>query len=154
MTIALHQPAPNFSLPATNGQIISLDELRGNNVVVYFYPKDSTPGCTSQGQCFTANYAQFLQHDAIVLGISRDSLPSHTKFKVKFNFAFELLSDLDGTVCALYDVIKTKNLYGKMVQGIERSTFLIDKAGIVQAAWRKVKVAEHIPQVLLALEQL
>lgn len=154
MTIKLSMTAPDFALPATNGQNITLSTLKGNNVILYFYPKDNTPGCTKQGECFRDNHPNFTKLDAIILGISRDSLKAHENFKAKFKFPFELLSDIDGKVCELYDVIKDKNMYGKIVKGIERSTFLVDKQGILRHEWRKVKVDGHIDEVLSALANI
>ncbi len=154
MTILLNSPAPDFSLPATDGNIITLSALKGHAVVLYFYPKDNTPGCTKQGECFRDYHPDFTKLDAIILGVSRDSLKAHTNFKAKFNFPFELLSDADGKVCELYEVIKVKNLYGKQVKGIERSTFLIDRNGILRHEWRKVKVDGHINEVLSTLSSL
>ncbi len=145
------QPAPDFTLPATGGQTITLSELKGSNVVLYFYPRDNTPGCTKEGQAFRDHFAEFEKLNTVILGISRDSLKTHENFKAKHQFPFELLSDSDETVCKLYDVIKEKNMYGKKVMGIERSTFLIDQEGILRQEWRKVKVAGHVEEVLEAV---
>ncbi len=145
------QPAPDFTLPATGGQAITLSELKGSNVVLYFYPRDNTPGCTKEGQAFRDHFAEFEKLNTVILGISRDSLKTHENFKAKHQFPFELLSDSDETVCKLYDVIKEKNMYGKKVMGIERSTFLIDQEGILRQEWRKVKVAGHVEEVLEAV---
>jgi peroxiredoxin Q/BCP len=151
MTSQLNHPAPDFTLPASNGENITLTDLKGHNVILYFYPKDNTPGCTKQGECFREQYPTFTKLNAIIFGISRDSIKSHVNFKTKYQFPFELLSDTNGKVCELYDVIKEKNLYGKQVRGIERSTFLIDKNGILRQEWRKVKVDGHIDELLKAL---
>ncbi len=148
------QPAPDFTLPATGGQEITLSGLKGSNVVLYFYPRDNTPGCTKEGQAFRDHHAEFEKLDTVVLGVSRDSLKTHENFKAKHQFPFELLSDSEETVCRLYDVIKEKNMYGKKVMGIERSTFLIDREGILRREWRKVKVAGHVEEVLEAVRSL
>jgi peroxiredoxin Q/BCP len=146
--------APAFSLPASGGRTISLDGLRGHPVVLYFYPKDSTPGCTQEGQDFQALAGEFAALGAVVLGVSRDSMASHEKFRAKQGFTFELLSDADETACRAYDVIREKNMYGKTVLGIERSTFLIDAEGVLRTAWRKVKVKDHARAVLEAVKSL
>ena len=147
------QTAPDFTRPATGGEL-TLSKLRGQHVVLYFYPKDSTPGCTTEGSDFRDAYADFQAAGAIVLGVSRDGLASHERFKQKLGFPFELISDEDETLCKLYDVIKMKNMYGRQVMGIERSTFLIDKDGVLRAEWRKVKVAGHCTAVLEAVREL
>ena len=139
---------PNFSLPATSGQTFDLAAQRGNAVVIYFYPKDSTPGCTTEGQQFRDLYDQFQAASAIVLGVSRDSLKSHENFKAKQNFPFELGSDADEALCNLFGVMKLKNMYGKQVRGIERSTFVIDRNGVLRREWRGVKVPGHAQEVL------
>ena len=151
---ALDRPVPDFTLPATNGGEISLSDFKGTRVVLYFYPKDSTPGCTTEGQNFRDAKAKFKRLNTVVLGISRDSLKSHENFKTKQNFNFELLSDQDETVCKLFDVIKIKNMYGKQVRGIERSTFLVDESGVLRREWRKVKVDGHVDEVLSAVKEL
>lgn len=145
---ALGQAIPDFSALATSGQTITLSSLKGRHVILYFYPKDSTPGCTQEGQDFRDLHAEFQQLDAVILGVSRDSLKSHENFKCKQEFPFELLSDTDESLCRLFDVIKMKNMYGKQVQGIERSTFLIDPEGKLAAEWRKVSVKGHAAEVL------
>ena len=144
----LDTQVPDFSLPATNGQTFSLLAQSGKVVVIYFYPKDSTPGCTTQGQQFRDLFAEFVAVNAIILGISRDSLKSHENFKSKQGFPFELGSDSDEMVCNLFGVMKMKNMYGKQVRGIERSTFVIDCAGVVRREWRGVKVPGHAQEVL------
>lgn len=144
----LNQPVPDFELPATGGQIFQLHRYLGKTVVLYFYPKDATPGCTLEGQQFRDLYGQFHALGAEVFGISRDSLKSHEAFKAKHGFPFELLSDTHETVCALFDVIKMKNMYGRQVRGIERSTFVIDGAGVLRQEWRGVKVDGHAQAVL------
>lgn len=144
----LGQPVPDFSLPATGGAQISLSSLKGKTVVLYFYPKDSTPGCTTEGQDFTALNPEFDAANAVILGISRDGMKSHENFKAKLCMPFELLSDEDETLCSLFGVIKMKNMYGKQVRGIERSTFVIDKKGTLVREWRGVKVDGHAKEVL------
>ncbi len=153
-SITIGKKIPSFKLSATSGKTISLGDLKGKNLVLYFYPKDSTPGCTTEGQEFRDHYDEFQQHNTEILGVSRDSLKSHENFKAKQSFPFELLSDSEETLCQLFDVIKEKNMYGKKVMGIERSTFLIDGKGILRAEWRKVKVAGHANEVLNALKAL
>lgn len=145
---------PNFQLKSTGGKTISLADLQGKALVLYFYPKDDTPGCTLEGQDFRDRYADFEKLNALVLGISRDSVSSHEKFKTKYELNFDLLADEDETLCQMFDVIKEKNMYGKQVRGIERSTFLVDNKGVVQHAWRKVKVEGHVAAVLDAVRQL
>jgi len=146
--------APDISLPSTSGRTFKLSEQRGHPVVVYFYPKDNTPGCTNEGVGFRDLHEQFAGLDATIVGISRDSLKSHENFKAKFEFPFELLSDADETACKAYGVIKMKNMYGKQVRGIERSTFLIDRKGELRREWRGVKVNGHVEEVLAALKGL
>jgi peroxiredoxin Q/BCP len=152
--ISCGKKVPNFKVEATGGSSISLSGLKGNKLVLYFYPKDSTPGCTLEGQDFRDQHARFRRQNAVVLGVSRDNLRSHERFKAKHGFPFELLSDEDETLCTLFDVIKEKNMYGKKVMGIERSTFLIDEAGVLRNEWRKVKVEGHVDEVLQAVKDL
>ncbi len=154
MSVTVGKKVKDFSLPATGDQTIKLSGLRGHNVVIYFYPKDSTPGCTTEGLDFRANHAKFKRANTVILGVSRDSLKSHENFKTKQNFPFELLSDADEKACTLFDVIKEKNMYGRKVLGIERSTFLIDPNGVLQQEWRKVKVKGHVDEVLDAVKAL
>ncbi|WP_213877171.1 peroxiredoxin [Pseudomonas sp. dw_358] len=154
MAVTLDQPVPDFEAPATSGQTVSLASLKGQQVVIYFYPKDSTPGCTTQGQGFRDAHAQFEAADTVVLGVSRDSLKSHENFKAKQGFPFELISDKDEAVCQLFDVIKLKKLYGKEYLGVDRSTFLIDKDGVLRQEWRGVKVPGHVAAVLEAAQGL
>ena len=144
----------DFSCPATSGLTFTLSAQLGKHLVIYFYPKDNTPGCTSQAQQFRDLHPAFLAANCIVVGISRDSLKSHENFKAKFSLPFELLADTDEAVCALFGVMKMKNMYGKQVRGIERSTFVFDKAGVVRQEWRGVKVPEHAQQVLNFVESL
>lgn len=152
--LAINKPAPDFSLPATSGKIINLKSLIGKNIILYFYPKDCTSGCTQEGKDFKENYKKFVSLNTTILGVSRDSLKLHEKFKSEQQFPFELLSDVDEVVCQLYDVLKEKMMYGKKTFGIERSTFLIDKSGILRQEWRKVKVPGHVDEVLQAVGQL
>ena len=147
-------PAPDFSLPATGNRTISLTDLRGQTVVLYFYPKDSTPGCTQEGQDFQQLSGEFAALGAVILGVSRDSVASHEKFRATQGFSFDLLSDAQEAACRAYDVIREKNMYGKTVLGIERSTFLIDAAGMLRMSWRKVKVKDHAATVLEQLKSL
>lgn len=144
----LNQKIPDFSLPATGNQAFSLATLAGKVVIIYFYPKDSTPGCTTEAQQFRDLYADFQTADAVLVGISRDSLKSHENFKARQNLPFDLLSDADETACDLFGVMKIKNLYGKQVRGIERSTFVIDRTGALRREWRGVKVPDHAREVL------
>jgi peroxiredoxin Q/BCP len=150
----LDRVVADFSAEATGGKKTRLKDLRGRNVVLYFYPKDSTPGCTQEGQDFRDLYSKFQKRDTIIFGVSRDSLASHEKFKAKQRFPFELLSDPNETLCRKFDVIKEKSLYGRKFMGVERSTFLIDKAGKLRAEWRKVKVKGHAGEVLDAVAEL
>jgi peroxiredoxin Q/BCP len=152
--LAINKPAPDFSLPATGGKIINLKSLIGKNIILYFYPKDCTSGCTQEGKDFAENYKKFVSLNSIILGVSRDNLKLHERFKSEQQFPFELLSDVDEVVCQLYDVLKEKMMYGKRTFGIERSTFLIDKLGILRQEWRKVKVPGHVDKVLQAVGQL
>ena len=153
-TISPGSSVPDFALPATGGKIVRLQALRGSNVVLYFYPKDSTPGCTREGQDFRDHIGAFEKLNAVVLGVSRDSLKSHENFRTKQCLPFDLLSDSDETLCRQFDVIKEKNMYGKKVMGIERSTFLLDAKGVLRREWRKVKVDGHVEDVLAALGAL
>lgn len=148
--VEIGKKAPNFELPATGDKTIKLSSLKGSNVVLYFYPKDSTPGCTTEGQDFRDNNLKFKRRNTIVLGISRDSIKSHENFKAKQNFNFDLLSDEEETLCKQFDVIKQKKLYGREYMGIDRSTFLIDENGVLLEEWRGVKVKGHVDEVLAA----
>ncbi len=144
----------DIKLPATGDQELKISDFKGKNIVVYFYPKDSTSGCTKEGQDFRDNIAKFLRASTVILGVSRDSIKSHENFKTKQEFPFDLLSDKEEKLCDQFDVIKEKNMYGKKVMGIERSTFLIDKEGVLQQEWRKVKVDGHVEEVLAAAKEL
>ena len=146
--------APNFKLAATGGKELALKDLRGSHVILYFYPKDNTSGCTKESCDFKTHYLKFRRRNTIVLGISRDTISSHERFKEKFGFPFDLLSDPDEIACKAFDVIKEKNMYGRKVMGIERSTFLIDENGKLRHEWRKVKVKGHVEDVLDAVKDL
>ncbi len=145
---------PNFSLPATGGTPFDLAAQAGKTVVIYFYPKDSTPGCTTEGQNFRDRHDQFAAANAVILGVSRDSLKSHENFKTKQAFPFELGSDADEAVCNLFGVIKQKMMYGKQCRGIERSTFVIDGQGVLRREWRGIKVPGHVDEVLAFVQSL
>jgi peroxiredoxin Q/BCP len=145
---------PDFTAAATGGAPFRLSDHKGKAVVLYFYPKDNTPGCTTEGADFRDLHKQFVKAGAVVAGVSRDSLKSHEGFKAKMAFPFELLSDPDEKLCAQFDVIKMKNMYGKKVRGIERSTFLIGPDGKLAREWRKVKVEGHAAEVLEAVQAL
>ncbi len=153
-TVTPGKKVPNFSAPATGDQTIKLSTLKGSKLILYFYPRDSTPGCTREGQDFRDQYAKFKRNRIQVFGVSRDSLRSHENFKTKQSFPFDLISDSDETLCSLFGVIKEKNMYGKKVMGIERSTFLIDEKGVLRQEWRKVKVPGHVDEVLAAAKAL
>ena len=144
----LDTAVPDFSLPATSGQTFNLAAQAGQVVVVYFYPKDSTPGCTTEAQQFRDLHGEFAAAGAVILGVSRDGLKSHENFKTKQALPFELGSDADEAVCTLFAVMKLKNMYGKQVRGVERSTFVIDRSGVLRRAWRGVKVPGHAQEVL------
>ena len=137
-----------MELPATGSKAFRLADARGRTVVLYFYPKDNTPGCTTEGQQFRDLHPEFQKLDCDVYGISRDSIKSHESFRTKMSFPFDLLSDAEEEACKLFDVIRMKNMYGKKVRGIERSTFVIDKAGVVRREWRGLKVPGHVEEVL------
>lgn len=153
--VTIGEKVPDFSLPGTGKQTFRLGDLLGQeHLVLYFYPRDDTAGCTTEGREFAAAHERIRAAGARLLGVSRDSITSHEKFKCKHDFPFDLLADEDETVCTLFDVIKMKNMYGKQVRGIERSTFLIDRHGVLRQAWRKVKVPGHVDEVIAALESL
>ena len=153
MTVALNKKVPNFSAAATGGEF-KLSAFAGKTLVLYFYPKDSTPGCTTEAQQFSALNADFAKANAVIVGASRDSLKSHDNFIVKQNIPYSLISDPDETVCELFGVMKLKNMYGKQVRGIERSTFVIDAQGKLAQAWRGVKVPGHATEVLAFVQSL
>ena len=144
----LNQPVADFELPATSGKTFKLSGLIGQHVVIYFYPKDATPGCTTQGMAFRDQYSAFQAANTEIFGVSRDSLKSHENFKAKFTFPFELLADTEELACGIFGVMKMKNMYGKQVRGVERSTFVIDKKGVLIKEWRGVKVDGHVQEVL------
>ncbi|SEQ76094.1 peroxiredoxin Q/BCP [Nitrosomonas sp. Nm51] len=152
--LTINQPVDDFQLPSTDGKTFTLSEALGKHLVIYFYPKDNTPGCTTEGQNFRDNYTAFTDLNCEIFGVSRDSIKSHKNFKEKMNFPFELLSDSDEQICKMFDVIKMKNMYGKQVRGIERSTFVIDAEGILRKEWRGVKVPGHIETVLAFVKTL
>ncbi len=153
MAVTVEKRLPDFKAQSTGGEF-SLSGQRGKTVVLYFYPKDNTPGCTTEGLEFAAAEPKFRKANAMIVGASRDSLRSHEGFKAKMGFPFELISDTDETLCSLFDVIKMKNMYGKQVRGIERSTFVIDAEGKLRKAWRGVKVPGHVDDVLSFVQSL
>ena len=152
--VELDRPVPDFQLPATGGAEFRLADRRGSKVVLYFYPKASTPGCTQEGQDFRDLHEQFKAAGAVLVGASRDSVKAQENFKAKYEFPFPLLSDRDETLCNRFGVLKDKNMYGKKVRGIERSTFLIDADGVLRREWRGVKVPGHAEEVLEAVRAL
>ncbi len=154
MAVALDTPVSDFQAQATSGQAVQLSALQGQQVVIYFYPKDSTPGCTTEGQGFRDQYPAFQAANTQIFGVSRDGLKSHENFKSKQAFPFDLISDKDEALCQLFDVIKLKKLYGKEYLGVDRSTFLIDKHGVLRQEWRGVKVPGHVDAVLAAAQAL
>ena len=151
-TVAIDQKVPSFTAQATSEVTVNLDDLAGKNVVIYFYPKDSTPGCTTEGQNFRDNIEQFEAANTVIFGVSRDGLRAHENFKAKQSFPFELISDPDEELCKIFDVIKLKKNYGREYMGIDRSTFLIDAEGILRKEWRTVKVKGHVEEVLEAAQ--
>lgn len=153
--VELNKPVPNFEAQATSEKTVRLEDFKGkNNVVIYFYPKDNTPGCTTEGQNFRDHYNAFQALDTVIFGVSRDSLRVHENFRAKHEFPFDLISDKDEALCKHFDVIKLKKLYGKEYMGIDRSTFLIDKEGLLRNEWRSVKVKGHVDEVLEAVKAL
>ena len=152
--VNIGEKVADFSVPATGDKSLSLSDFKDKNLVVYFYPKDNTPGCTLEGQDFRDHYPEFQAANTEILGVSRDSVNSHQRFREKQNFPFDLLADEDEALCRLFDVIHEKNMYGRKVMGIERSTFLIDAEGVLRAEWRKVKVKGHAEEVLAAAQAL
>ena len=153
-SVQIGKKVKNFQLPATGEKTIKLNDLKGQNVVIYFYPKDNTPGCTKESENFRDHVKKFAKLNTVILGVSRDSIKSHENFKSKLDSSFDLLSDSEETLCQQFDVIKEKNMYGKKVMGIERSTFLIDEKGVLKKEWRKVKVDGHVEEVLQAVKEL
>ena len=148
--VVVGKKVPDFKLPATGGNEIGLSDFKGSKLVIYFYPRDNTPGCTKESKDFKCKADSFAKHNIKIVGVSRDSISSHEKFKEKYQFPFDLLSDNTEQLCTLFDVIKQKNMYGKKVRGIERSTFLIDEKGVLRQEWRKVRVDNHVNEVLEA----
>ena len=151
--VKIGKKIPAFTSTLDDGSEIKSTDLIGKNIVIYFYPKDSTPGCTKEGEDFRDLYKKFTQSNAVIFGVSRDSVASHEKFKTKYNFPFHLISDESESLCKLFDVIKEKNMYGRKYMGIERSTFLINDEGILVEEWRKVKVKGHAQAVLDTLDK-
>ena len=149
--VATDKPVPSFTLPATGTKSLSLTDFKDRNLVVYFYPKDNTPGCTRESQDFRDQYSSFQSLDCDIVGVSRDSVASHEKFRDKLKLPFDLQADCEQTLCDLFDVIHEKNLYGRKYMGLVRSTFLIDKKGVLRAQWRKVRVPGHVEKVFEAL---
>ena len=145
---------PDLTLPATGGKDITLGSYKGKKLVVYFYPKDNTPGCTQEGQDFRDQYPAFIKAGAEIVGVSKDSVRSHENFAAKFKFPFTLLADVDEKACKAFDVIKEKSMYGKKYMGVERSTFLFDGKGRLAREWRGVKVKGHADEVLEAVRAL
>ena len=152
--ITLGNAVPDFEISSTGDKTVKLSDYQGHYLIIYFYPKDNTPGCILEGQSFRDNIEKFTALNTVVVGVSRDSVRIHEGFKCKQQFPFDLLSDADEKLCELFDVIKLKNMYGKQVRGIERSTFLVDPQGLLVREWRKVKVKDHCEQVLQALHEL
>lgn len=152
--IQLNQSVPDFSAIVSENESFQLHSHRGENIVLYFYPKDDTPGCTLEGQDFRDHIDAFAKQNTIIVGVSRDSVKSHDKFKCKYDLPFTLLSDEDKALCHLFDVLKEKNMYGKKVTGIERSTFIIDKNGVLRHEWRGVKVPDHVKTVLEKIKEI
>ena len=154
MSVNIGDQAPDFTMPTDGSGSVTLSKLRGKPVVLYFYPKDSTPGCTMEGAQFRDLYQKFLKAGAILVGVSRDSLKSHANFSEKMDFPFPLLSDADEALCKQFDVIRMKNMYGKQVRGIERSTFAFDASGQLAREWRGLKVPGHAQEVLEFVKSL
>jgi thioredoxin-dependent peroxiredoxin len=154
MTVSLNKKVPAFSRPTTGGNTWKLSDAAGKKLVLYFYPKDNTTGCTLEGKAFSDLHAAFKKAGTLVLGVSPDSVASHGKFKDKMSFPFDLLSDEDKKVCEMFDVWKEKSMYGRKYMGVERSTFLIDGGGVLRQEWRKVKVPGHADEVLAAAKAL
>lgn len=154
MTVAIDQPAPDFTAAATDNQTLRLADFAGRFLVLYFYPRDNTPGCTREGESFRDLYPTFQAQGAEIVGVSRDSLRKHENFRAKYNFPFALISDADEILCQRYGVLKEKQLYGRSHIGIERSTFLIDDTGVVRQIWRDVKAAHHAETVIEGVRTL
>ena len=152
--VSINDPAPSFSLPSSSGKDITSKDLKGKNYILYFYPKDSTPGCTIEANNFTNNHDNFKKYNTLIFGISKDSIKSHVNFINKQNITFELISDIEGDLCQKFDAWKEKSMFGKKYMGIERSTFLIDANSVIRKIWRNVKVSGHVDQVLLEAKNL
>jgi|TARA_B100001113_G_C20792585_1_gene484632 peroxiredoxin Q/BCP len=152
--VKIGNKVPAFTSILDDGSNLKSTDLKGKYVVIYFYPKDSTPGCTKEGEDFRDFHKEFKKNDSLIFGVSRDSVASHEKFKKKYNFPFNLISDEEESLCNIFDVIKEKNMYGRKYMGIERSTFLIDKKGVLVHEWRKVKVKNHAQEVLDTLKNI
>jgi len=152
MTLKIGDQAPDFTLLSDSQEKITLSQLRGKKVVIYFYPKDNTPGCTKEACDFRDNHAQFAKQKAVIFGISKDTATTHQKFKQKYSLPFSLLADTEGEVCESYKIFKKKSMFGKTFLGIQRSTFLIDEQGIIREIWRNVKVTGHVEQVFNAVK--
>ena len=150
----LGKNCPKFKAECTSNKILSNNDFEGQNLVIYFYPKDSTPGCTTEGQEFRDQYKIFKKYNTEIIGVSRDSIKSHENFKLKQSFPFELLSDPDEKVCKAFDVMKLKSMYGREYIGVDRSTFIINDKGKVVREWRSVKVKGHVDEVLEAVKEL
>ena len=150
----LDEPAPDFELPATGGTNFRLADAKGRNLVLYFYPKDNTPGCTTEAMQFRDKYKDFVKAGAVVFGVSRDNMKSHDEFKTKLELPFELIADTEEKMCHMFGVVKNKIMYGKKVKGIERSTFLVGSDGILKQEWRGLKVPGHVDEVLKAVKLL
>ncbi|HAD87477.1 MAG TPA: thioredoxin-dependent thiol peroxidase [Rhodospirillaceae bacterium] len=154
MTLTVGDKAPAFNLPTDGGGTLALEGLKGKTVVLYFYPKDDTPGCTTEAQGFRDAIKDFEKAGAVIVGASKDSVARHDKFKAKYDLPFHLVSDEDGTLCEAYGVWVEKNMYGRKYMGIQRATFLIDGTGVIREIWPKVKVKEHTAEVLAAVQAL
>ena len=154
MTPALNKPIPEFEALATGGVKFTPHAFLGHAVVLYFYPKDHTPGCTTEAMQFRDQHADFVKAGAVVFGVSRDNMASHEKFKQSLELPFELIADTEEKLCHMFGVVKNKIMYGKKVKGIERSTFLIDGNGVLVAEWRGIKVAGHVDEVLKSVKDL
>ena len=153
-SVAIGKKIPAFSLPATEGKTFRSKDALGSKLVIYFYPRDNTTGCTTEAEAFRDLHAKFRKLDVVIVGVSPDSIPSHEKFKVKYGLPFDLLADVEREVCSRFDVIREKSMYGRKFMGVERSTFLFDGAGVLRREWRKVKVPGHAQQVLEAAQEL
>ena len=154
MTLDVGDPAPDFTMPTDGGGRLTLSRLEGNNVILYFYPKDDTTGCTKEACGFRDALPHFAKANAVVIGVSRDSVASHDRFKARHDLPFALVSDEDGTVCQAYGTWVKKSMYGRTYMGVERATFLVDKQGKLRGIWRRVKVPGHVEEVLAAAKAL